>query len=612
MHQRHFARRKIPAALLGLALFFFVGRASAQLTVATANEQGALPLTPSWTPAADSLIRNLPPAMSVGNFSEEVSGRNVNSLTAGDSLMISQINGDDGTTCSTNYVTCGNGGGAGSLIVYPLPASANGYSLTNITVYGGWQDNGRDQQAYTVYYATTATPSNFIELTNVNYLPSVPSGTASATEVTLANAARPIATNVTAVEFDFSSPASEHGYCGYVAITIEGTNSSPPAGPPILSPPAESPANANVGIVSGTSVTLTASATGSTPIGYQWQTDGGSGGALTNIPAATASTLTVPTAGLALGTYLYDYVATNALGTNLSPAAAIVLDAMADLGANAPQPGVTDLSQLLNTAQSDDGINYYTDDGASYGNWCGQTFTTGTSPNGYLLKSLSWKSAGNGSGFGASQLYDLYLYSISPDGSRATVIASYQGYGGGTENDWLQWRGLNVPLAPNQVYGYAFGRDPSSGGWEHIADQGGNPYSGGQLMTVTNTTGTGVITYGLTGNSDATFDLGLSVYPSSAPRALMPTLASSTYPIFAGMSGAVTLNETPLGAPPFSCQWLSDNGTGGAWVPISGATGTNLTLFQPRSPARRPSAINGTWTPATGRIRFPPRSIPAR
>jgi len=36
-----------------------------------------------------------------------------------------------------------------------------------------------------------------------------------------------LATNVTAVKFDFTSPASENGYCGYAAITVFGTPSIP-------------------------------------------------------------------------------------------------------------------------------------------------------------------------------------------------------------------------------------------------------------------------------------------------------------------------------------------------------------------------------------------------
>lgn len=568
---------KIAARLACCSVLFYANSALATLTDTTYNQQGAMPFTPTWTPVSNSLIAGLPPSSSGGNFSEEISGRNVDSLTTGGSLTINLVTGNDGATCSTNYITCGNGYGAGSNIVYTLPASTSGYDITNITVYGGWASNGRDWQDYTVYYATATAPANFIQLTSVNYEPSAPSGTASADQVIISDSAGgAIALNVAAIEFNFTQPSSENGYCGYAAITIQGTPANPPTGPPVANTPGVSPANASIGTTAGTVVTLSGTATGTLPIGYQWQTDGGSGGRMTNIPGATGSSLTVNTTGFGYGTYWYDYVATNSLGTNTSPPVAIILDAMVDIGSSAPTPGPLDISQLLNNSQNDDGINYYTDNGAAYGNWCGQTFTTGNNAGGYLLETLAWKSAGNGVNFGDIQLYDLYIYTVSTNGGWATEIASYQGYGGGTEEDWFQWQGLNVPLAPNRVYAYAFGRDASASGYEHIGDQGGNPYSGGQIMSVANTSGTGLITYGTTGDSDATFDLGLTAYNQSAPRASTPVQMSSINPVYAGMTGTIDLNEAALGSGPFTYQWLSDNGTGGALSAISGATSSNL------------------------------------
>jgi hypothetical protein len=202
----------------------------------TSNQTGTgtnAPFTPSWTVVTNgSLIAGRAPSTAVGNFSEEVPGRNVNSLTAGGSLKISQIAGTYGYTTSTNYVTCGNGTGpdgssAGSTIIYTLPAAANGYTLTNITVYGGWDDNGRDQQAYSVYYSTVMEPANFIALAVVNYTPSIANELPSATVVTLTSSSGVLATNVAELEFDFASPASENGYCGYAAITVFGKATLP-------------------------------------------------------------------------------------------------------------------------------------------------------------------------------------------------------------------------------------------------------------------------------------------------------------------------------------------------------------------------------------------------
>jgi hypothetical protein len=181
------------------------------------------PFTPSWTVATNNdLIFGQTPSTATGNFSEEQAGRNVNSLTAGGSLAISLTNG----SCSLNYVTCGNAA-AGATVIYTLTnTAANGYNLTNIVVSGGWANNGRDAQAYTVYYSTVAAPATFIPLTVVNYNPTVPANTPSATLVSITPVGGGVlASNVAAVKFDFTNPPSENGYCGYAAIAMYGVAS---------------------------------------------------------------------------------------------------------------------------------------------------------------------------------------------------------------------------------------------------------------------------------------------------------------------------------------------------------------------------------------------------
>jgi len=217
---------EMKAGLVLVALLALAGSAPAALVVAMTNQTGILPFTPGWSLAANSLIAGLAPSSSAGDFSLEVDGRNVNSLTAGGSLAIAQINGTSGgTTASTNYVTCGDSDGAGSSLIYTLPDSINGYDITNITVYSGWQDNGRDAQSYNVYYSTKANPTTFISLTTVAYNPTVADNIASANRVVLYDSTgAPIAANVAAVKFDFTS--LENGYEGYGAITVQGTAST--------------------------------------------------------------------------------------------------------------------------------------------------------------------------------------------------------------------------------------------------------------------------------------------------------------------------------------------------------------------------------------------------
>ena len=205
-------------------------------TVTNQTGSGAGTFYPNWTVVTNgSLIAGHPPGTALGNFSEEEPGRNVNCLTTANDLGLTLINGTSGTTTSTNYVTCGNGYGAGSNLVYTLSGSVQGYDLTNLTVYGGWADDGRDQQAYTVYYSTVSAPANFILLGSVNYTPPIAAGIQSATRVTLTSSTGVLATNAGAVLFDFTTPTTPNGYCGYAGITVFGTASLAPATPAALS-----------------------------------------------------------------------------------------------------------------------------------------------------------------------------------------------------------------------------------------------------------------------------------------------------------------------------------------------------------------------------------------
>jgi hypothetical protein len=245
------------------------------IIVTTTNQTGLGlgTFTPGWTVITNgSLIAGQLPISMSGNFSEELPGRNVISLTTSNNLGLTKVSGTSGYTTSTNYVTCGNGNAAGSVLIYSLTNSSNGYDLTNITVYGGWADNGRDQQAYTVYYSTVAAPTNFIQLTSVSYNPSIANNIQSATRLTLTSSIGVLATNVAALKFGFTSPSSENGYCGYAAITVFGTASViPPAALGVTTMDGQAGLILNLGgLVTGQSYTLQ-SATNLT--GSAWSTE---------------------------------------------------------------------------------------------------------------------------------------------------------------------------------------------------------------------------------------------------------------------------------------------------------------------------------------------------
>jgi len=107
---------------------------------------------------------------------------------------------------------------------------------------------------------------------------------------------------------------------GYDAVFDVGISAptSPVASAPVITP-AASP------IYAGSPVTLTETATGQSPLHYQWRTDGGGGGVLTNIIGAVATNLNLTTAGWAAGAYRYAVVVTNTVGVSTSSVAVLNL-----------------------------------------------------------------------------------------------------------------------------------------------------------------------------------------------------------------------------------------------------------------------------------------------
>src|ERR1035438_10467368 len=162
MNKPQLLKWKIAASLVCTALLIFARSASAALVVTgTFQNPGTSSFDPTatWTVATDSLIAGMSPTTQAGNFTGEGNTPGVSALTDG---VIGPVSG------SLNIYAAG-GPSAGTQAIYTLPVHANGYNLTNITVYSGWANGGRSAQGYTVLYSTVANPTNFIFLTNVTY-----------------------------------------------------------------------------------------------------------------------------------------------------------------------------------------------------------------------------------------------------------------------------------------------------------------------------------------------------------------------------------------------------------------------------------------------------------
>jgi len=293
--------------------------------------------------------------------------------------------------------------------------------------------------------------------------------------------------------------------------TFAGTNVGVPSVAPVTAP-GFTPSDL---VSSGTAVTMSEAANLAPPFYYQWQTDGGSGGGLTNIPGATNATYHLNTTNFPVEVAQFDVVVTNSSEVLTSAVAGLTIyytaPAMLTDAGTSLSPGTYDISQLIGGGNPyyGDGLNYYDDNGINHGGFTGQTFTTGANSAEYNLTSVAIDAAGpNSSGTGVAQPYNLFIYSVA--NNTATLMAYYTATNFTfTFGDWLEWSGFTLPLKANTLYAYSFGEASSTGSYAALGVSPTNTdlYPGGQICTISSEGGP--ITYGASGNSDAVFDLGL-------------------------------------------------------------------------------------------------------
>jgi hypothetical protein len=546
------------------------------------------PLTPTWTIASNNVIHGQSPSSTNGNFNLEPhwGDRNVNSLTAGDSLTIAS--GGSPTTTSTNYVTCGNGSGAGASLVYTLTnSSPGGYNLTNITVYGGWQDDGRDQQAYTVYYSRASTPATFILLGSVNYNPANAANMQSATRATLTPASGFLATNVAAVKFDFTSPTSENGYCGYCEITINGMPLVPMVAIDTL------PVTATE--VVGGQVTFAASMTGGSPLSYQWQMIsnvtllGVVIGTVTNdISGATNTTLTLSNLQLA-DTASYRLQASNVFGVAVSSASPLAVSSV---------PAAVNNVITCRAAQTGTGSGTFTptwtvvtnnsliagqSPGSTSGNFTlgipGRSVNSLTDGGGGALTqiagtvgyttSTNYVTCGNGGGAGASVTY---MLTGSASGYNLTNIMVYAG--------WVD------AGHDQQAYTVSYSKVAAPATFISLGSVNYNPANAANAQSATRISllpASGVLATNVAAvKFDFTTPTSENGYCGYSEIALfgMPTQVMATNPTY--ITVQVTGNNLTLNWPSDHIGWRLQvqtnelaQGLGTNWADVAGSTGTN-------------------------------------
>jgi hypothetical protein len=333
-----------------------------------------------------------------------------------------------------------------------------------------------------------------------------------------------------AIIFDGTDPLTNNSCTFYLSLSAVGQNPPQPvAGPITVSPASGAP---------GTTFTVSETASGQAPLSYYWWTDNGTGGAFTAIPGNNISNLVLNTTGWNPGVYSYQVIVSNATSVTSTSGVAVVTVALpstsasgvlTDIGANPPTPGTYDITQtngvVGGNTTTPTGLNYYIDNNAPPG----ETFTTGSNPNGYVLNSAAvqlgtddfyavWPVGG--------QPYFLNIYNVvnGQGGQYAQLAESITSQTnfvltvGVSEGHWLQWTGLAVNLKPNTEYAYSFGKVPGDAGYINLFAASNTPayYSGGQVALLPMTLGK--IKYSTASGWNGTFDLGLAL--GTAPVSL--------------------------------------------------------------------------------------------
>jgi autotransporter-associated beta strand protein len=338
------------------------------------------------------------------------------------------------------------------------------------------------------------------------------------------------------------------------------------------------PSNAPV----GARVLISAASSGTAPITNQWFFTGTNG--VTTAISGAINTSYVIQSVQTTNAGTYRLVAANSVGTTTNTGATLTVIPLAgagvnivDIGSADPVPQASDISQLVTNnvvtgGNAQDGLNYYADSASPPG----QTFTTGSNPNGYIINGIYLHTAGrDGNSTATAQNYTLRLYSVS--GSTATLISTYVTANqlGFPDGDWLLYSGgfTNV-LQTNTVYAYTHHRNTS--GWDLLGynNNGSDLYPGGGMCVIP--PAGGAITFGSSGIDDAAFNIGLSPTPST------PVITQQPVSQTVVVGQAVSFSVGILGGGTPTYQWFTSSDTNYSNASaISGATGIAYSISSP-------------------------------
>jgi hypothetical protein len=212
-------KRYLVASLYAVALPAISSASIVTTQVSTNNGTDNLPNP--YTASSTDLLNGLTP-ISTGNFNQEGTG-GVPVLTDGQvPATVSRVQPNPTGFQYGSFATGGNTGG--TQLIYTLTGAQD---IGSITVLGGWQDGGRDEQSFSILYALASSPLVFIPLVTVDYNPTdstpvatPPTGNThpTLTKITFTDTTGVLASNVSKIRFDFN--ATENGYSGYSEIDV--------------------------------------------------------------------------------------------------------------------------------------------------------------------------------------------------------------------------------------------------------------------------------------------------------------------------------------------------------------------------------------------------------
>lgn len=550
------------------------------IIVSPANQSGLggdTEYSPTWTITTNGdLLLGLTPTSFGGNFTQEGSG-GISFMTDGQFGSLPP-EGNAGVTLATG------GPQGGTNVIYTLPSSANGWDLTNITVFGGWSDQGRDQQRYQVFYSTKDNPTSFNnQIVDVNFNPDSTislAGAQSATRtiVTSTNGATStnngvLARGVAAVEFYFATlnNGAENGYVGYAEFEAFGVPSQP-------LPVSQGITPASGFDVEGNSVSITATFSSTTPVTYQWLKDG------VPIPNATNTTLTLNNLQISDTAQSPGYVlqASNLVGTVASPACSFVVNPVPAPDGNnvidslAAQTGNTAIFTPTWTLASGSIISGADPTTAIYtGSFAREN--AGGIP---ILTDNHFGQVGSGNNSALATLGSsagqVLIYTLPPSagGYNISNIVTYGGWGDNGRNAQDYTVSYSTVTDPtNFILLDSVAQDPGVGGVPNEARVTLSPALGQWLATNV---------YAVEFNFNVTDKNGYQGYselqlfgaPASALTSLAPAIAQDILPATGSdvVGSSVTFRTTFLGSAPISYQWYYGGN------PISGANGATLIL----------------------------------